>query len=256
MRGPRAVVSASESSATFEMAPSEYTKAMWDKPFRCRFTVTVTATSLDTEYAVENTSTNDVFRPRLPVGVKISWLGQARSVLHTAVVRRSCHDILLLGCFHAAWPSPPSEPAPLKPLSRAATGAAVWAARFLTWAGIASVPEARCFAQEASLLGAAPHFQAALHSYFDVSSIQKVAIGGSVKGKKFLNKMVTPPVEQVENRDARAPGRSPSASNAMTMPTRVSGHGQHKCGAIPCFSCVQSPALPTPMALRISHNPG
>ena len=35
---------------------------MWDKPFRCLFKVTVGATSLDTEYVVENTGTADVFK--------------------------------------------------------------------------------------------------------------------------------------------------------------------------------------------------
>lgn len=44
-------------------------------------------------------------------------------------------------------------------------------------------------------------FQAALHSYFDLSDIANVAVGGSFKGSKFLNKMLDPPAEQVEDRD-------------------------------------------------------
>ena len=32
-------------------------------------------------------------------------------------------------------------------------------------------------------------FQAALHSYFDISSISKTSIGGSFKGATFLNKV-------------------------------------------------------------------
>jgi glucose-6-phosphate 1-epimerase len=43
-------------------------------------------------------------------------------------------------------------------------------------------------------------FQAALHSYFDVSDISKVSVGGSFAGKKFLNKMRKPAAEEVETR--------------------------------------------------------
>jgi glucose-6-phosphate 1-epimerase len=53
------VKSMDDTSVELEMAPSDYTKEMWDKPFRCLFKVTVTGTSLDTEYIVENTGGAD-----------------------------------------------------------------------------------------------------------------------------------------------------------------------------------------------------
>lgn len=46
-------------------------------------------------------------------------------------------------------------------------------------------------------------FQAALHSYFTVSSLENLEISGSFKGKEFLNKMVGDEGEmQTEERDA------------------------------------------------------
>jgi glucose-6-phosphate 1-epimerase len=46
-------------------------------------------------------------------------------------------------------------------------------------------------------------FQAALHSYFTVSSLENLQITGSFKGKEFLNKMVGDEGEmQTEDRDA------------------------------------------------------
>ncbi|KAH8058686.1 glucose-6-phosphate 1-epimerase [Aureococcus anophagefferens] len=44
-------------------------------------------------------------------------------------------------------------------------------------------------------------FQAALHSYFDVSDINATSIAGSFKGKTFLDKMQDPPKETKETRD-------------------------------------------------------
>lgn len=44
-------------------------------------------------------------------------------------------------------------------------------------------------------------FQAALHSYFTVSAIDKLSIAGSFKGKEFLNKMVNGGEMQTEERD-------------------------------------------------------
>jgi len=44
-------------------------------------------------------------------------------------------------------------------------------------------------------------FQAALHSYFDISSIKKTSIGGSFKGATFLNKMLDPPADETEERE-------------------------------------------------------
>ena len=95
----------SSSSVTFELTPSEYTRSIWDKPFRCLFTVTVRAECLDTELDVENTGSDEAFE-----------------------------------------------------------------------------------------------FQAALHSYFNVSSIENLTIAGSFRGKSFLNKMLDPPAEQTETR--------------------------------------------------------
>jgi len=50
-------------------------------------------------------------------------------------------------------------------------------------------------------LGSAPFdFQAALHSYFDISSVAGTSIGGSFEGATFMNKMLDPPADQVETR--------------------------------------------------------
>lgn len=43
-------------------------------------------------------------------------------------------------------------------------------------------------------------FQAALHSYFDVSSLENVGVGGSFKGSSFLNKLKDPPATETEER--------------------------------------------------------
>ena len=50
--------------------------------------------------------------------------------------------------------------------------------------------------------GDAFDFQAALHSYFDLSDISDVSVGGSFKGSTFLNKMKDPPAEETEEREA------------------------------------------------------
>ena len=44
-------------------------------------------------------------------------------------------------------------------------------------------------------------FQAALHSYFDLSDISQASVSGSIKGTKFLNKLLDPPAMQEETRD-------------------------------------------------------
>jgi len=49
------VVAMDDSSVTMKLAPSEYTKAIWDKEFECLFTTTLTGDSLDTEMVVKNT---------------------------------------------------------------------------------------------------------------------------------------------------------------------------------------------------------
>lgn len=43
-------------------------------------------------------------------------------------------------------------------------------------------------------------FQAALHSYFELSDISNLKLKGSFQGKTFLNKMLKPPAEEVEHR--------------------------------------------------------
>ena len=43
-------------------------------------------------------------------------------------------------------------------------------------------------------------FQAALHSYFDISKISDISIGGSFSGSTFLNKMLDPPADETETR--------------------------------------------------------
>jgi glucose-6-phosphate 1-epimerase len=94
-----------ETSVTLEMAPSEYTKAIWDKEFLCTFSVDLEAgDQLNTQLLVENKGTD-------------SW-----------------------------------------------------------------------------------DFQAALHSYFTVSSLDQLEIMGSFQGKEFLNKMVGDGEMQTEER--------------------------------------------------------
>lgn len=95
-------------SVTFKLTPTEYTRAMWDKPFEAEFEVTLNekADTLDTKMTVTNVGSGS-----------------------------ESFD-----------------------------------------------------------------FQAALHSYFDISSITKLKIDGSFKGSSFLNKMVDPPATQKETR--------------------------------------------------------
>jgi glucose-6-phosphate 1-epimerase len=47
--------SVTESAVELELAPSDYTKAMWDKSFLCSFTVTLDDAKLSTRMLVENT---------------------------------------------------------------------------------------------------------------------------------------------------------------------------------------------------------
>lgn len=44
-----------DTSVELEMAPSDYTKEMWDKPFLCTFTVNLEDDQLATKMLVENT---------------------------------------------------------------------------------------------------------------------------------------------------------------------------------------------------------
>jgi glucose-6-phosphate 1-epimerase len=93
-----------DSSVTMELAPSDYTKEMWDKDFLCTFTVDLEADQLSTKMLVENKG------------------------------------------------------------------------------------------------GESFDFQAALHSYFTVSSIDNLEISGSFEGKEFLNKMIGDGEMQTEDR--------------------------------------------------------
>jgi len=89
------VKSTTPTTVELEMAPSDYTKAMWDKQFLCTFSVTLDADQLNTKMVVNNVGAEESF-----------------------------------------------------------------------------------------------DFQAALHSYFTVSSLDKLEITGSFEGKEFLNKLV------------------------------------------------------------------
>ena len=55
------IVKTEGDSVTFELLPSEYTKAMWDYPFRCVYEVKLTASSLDTTFTVENQGQEEDF---------------------------------------------------------------------------------------------------------------------------------------------------------------------------------------------------
>ena len=98
------VVSVDDSSCVLQLLPSDYTKEMWDKDFKCTFTVSLNDEQLDTKMNVEN-------------------------------------------CGEEAF-----------------------------------------------------DFQAALHSYFTVSSLENLEITGSFEGKEFLNKMVGEGEMQTEER--------------------------------------------------------
>jgi glucose-6-phosphate 1-epimerase len=50
-----AVDSMSDTSVQLSLTPSDYTKAIWDEPFRCTFTVTLEPDQLATKMLVENT---------------------------------------------------------------------------------------------------------------------------------------------------------------------------------------------------------
>jgi glucose-6-phosphate 1-epimerase len=100
--------SSTDTTLELEMAPSDYTKDIWDKQFLCTFSVTLEADELKTKMLVQN-------------------VGDAESF----------------------------------------------------------------------------DFQAALHSYFTVSSLENLEIAGSFEGKEFLNKMVGDEGEmQTEDRSA------------------------------------------------------
>jgi len=102
------VKSMTDTSVELEMAPSDYTKEMWDKEFLCTFTVTLEDDQLSTKMHVDNKGEEESF-----------------------------------------------------------------------------------------------DFQAALHSYFTVSSLENLEISGSFEGKEFLNKMVGEAGEmQTEERSA------------------------------------------------------
>jgi len=101
---PWTVKSMSDTSVVLEMAPSEYTKKMWDHEFLCTFTVTLEADQLLTKMRVDNTAEEDDDDPD---------------------------------------------------------------------------DENTSF-----------EFQAALHSYFKVSSLDKLEITGSFEGQEFLNRLV------------------------------------------------------------------
>uniref|UniRef100_A0A7S1Z1Q5 glucose-6-phosphate 1-epimerase n=1 Tax=Trieres chinensis TaxID=1514140 RepID=A0A7S1Z1Q5_TRICV len=55
------VASMSDTSVTLEMAPSDYTKEMWDKDFLCSFTATLESDRLSTKMHVENKGEEDSF---------------------------------------------------------------------------------------------------------------------------------------------------------------------------------------------------
>jgi glucose-6-phosphate 1-epimerase len=95
-----------DTSVELEMAPSDYTKEMWDKEFLCTFTVTLEDDQLTTKMNVDNKGEESF------------------------------------------------------------------------------------------------DFQAALHSYFTVSSLKNLEIAGSFEGKEFLNKMVGEGEMQTEERSA------------------------------------------------------
>jgi len=52
------VQSMTDTSVTLQMAPSDYTKAIWDKNFLCNFVVTLEEDHLSTKMIVENKDTN------------------------------------------------------------------------------------------------------------------------------------------------------------------------------------------------------
>ena len=57
------IVEAEDDFAVFELKPSEYTAAMWDYPFKCRYKVGLTPYSLETSYTVMNTGKDGLYVP-------------------------------------------------------------------------------------------------------------------------------------------------------------------------------------------------
>jgi glucose-6-phosphate 1-epimerase len=103
-----AIESQTDTSVELSLVPSDYTKEMWNKEFKCTFTITIEDDQLSTKMNVDNVGAEDSF-----------------------------------------------------------------------------------------------DFQAALHSYFTVSSLENLEIAGSFQGKEFLNKMVGDEGEmQTEDREA------------------------------------------------------
>lgn len=56
-----AVKSMTDTAVELEMAPSDYSKEMWDKDFLCTFSVSLEADQLDTKLVVDNKSEDDSF---------------------------------------------------------------------------------------------------------------------------------------------------------------------------------------------------
>jgi glucose-6-phosphate 1-epimerase len=50
-----------DTTVTLQMAPSDFTKAIWDKPFLCTFVVTLEEDHLSTKMIVDNKDTQDSF---------------------------------------------------------------------------------------------------------------------------------------------------------------------------------------------------
>ena len=73
-----------DTSVQLELAPSDYTKAIWDQDFLCTFTVDVHANQLDTKLFVENKGAE-------------SWDFQA--ALHSYFAVTSLDQLEIMGSF-------------------------------------------------------------------------------------------------------------------------------------------------------------
>jgi len=130
------------SSVVLELTPSEYTKAIWDKPFKCLYEVTLASGYLTAKLTVEN-------------------VGWSEEDLAANKKSSSSFGTSMMSSLADALNPPPSSN------------------------------------DDGSF-----EFQAALHTYFDVSAISSASVTGSFEGAEYLDKTVDPPAAKKETRAA------------------------------------------------------
>lgn len=111
------IIETGDSSVTFELKPSDDTKAIWDKPFACQFQVTVTASSLDTALTVTNAGMADEtfdFQAALHSYFDISSIGSikiAGSFEGSSYLDKVCNFVCIFQRFYQSWTQTANPPA-------------------------------------------------------------------------------------------------------------------------------------------------